>query len=112
MNESGGKSNKLPEWSIFERLDELETITLELMDKKDKTEPKVTRELTQSKDAFLLAQLAYVVTFTTFAQAADKNKLVGVKDSILKFATNVGMSEETRKWLDTTMLNTIECHKE
>ena len=52
-----------PEWSLFDRLDELESITLQLMEKADTAEPTLKGTSTIAKDARILAIFALSTAF-------------------------------------------------
>jgi hypothetical protein len=59
------KRRETPEWNIFDRLDELENITLDLMDKTVATEPTLRNTTNVATEALSLATVALVIAFTS-----------------------------------------------
>ncbi len=83
---------KIPEWSIFDRLDELEDITLKLMEKTDVTEPTLEETSVVARDAKILADYALTISFG-LAIAGHSNPREG-KDILLKLLKDAGLSKE------------------
>lgn len=87
MNTPEGEDKKIPEWSIFDRLDELEDITLKLMEKADTTDPTLKETSSIARDARLLAQFAFILGFAAYIGGSSdepielKDKLIGILKS-------------------------------
>ncbi|MBA7663972.1 hypothetical protein ES703_72021 [subsurface metagenome] len=80
---SEGKK-KVPEFFIFDRLDELENITLELMEKADLGEPSVEIATRLAKHATIIAEFGLVLTFLgRVREAKSKSEAIALKDSLL-----------------------------
>ena len=60
-------AEKKPEWDVFGRIEELEDITLEVMDKLKVAEPKVAGAAQTAYEGFTLALLALFLAFPIFA---------------------------------------------
>lgn len=102
MSKSEGEGKKLPEWSIFDRLDELENITLQLMDTTDKTMPTSSEIEVSSKDAILMAGYGIWSMFLVACKLGADSK-VG-KKLIIEQLVNWGVSEKPLQWMER-MLN-------
>ena len=96
------KGNKAPEWSIFNRIDELEKISLELMEKTETVEPALNDVAARAKDNLIVATYAYGFAFTSLAlqnpQQARKRK-----DDMVNRFKRLGLSAERLKTLSETM---------
>ena len=103
MSTSDGISKKIPEWSLFERLDELENITLELMDKPDDTEPTLSEIQTTLNDAHNLAQIAVLLALVNTMSLKGKKSINELKGVIFDGAKTLGLSEEGSEWINGTI---------
>jgi len=81
-----------PEWHIFDRLDELENITLELMEKADTTEPSLKNTSARAHDASILALFALVTAFG--AVASDVQNPRALKDGYIVNLKRAGLSQK------------------
>jgi len=90
-----------PEWSIFARLDELEDITLKLMEKADTTEPTLKDTSTVARDARILAELAFILGFGAYIHYASKP--IELKDKLLGAFKKQGLSGEILDSLEKFM---------
>jgi hypothetical protein len=104
MSEAEGKN--IPEWSIFDRLNELEDITLKLMEKDDTLEPTLKDTAVIAKDAFILATLNFVRSFIVDASTAVNRR--ALKDELIAYFKRRGMSEKTRNLMEETLVDTCE----
>jgi len=100
----GGK--KIPEWSIFDRLDEVEKITLELMEKAGITEPTLKETSTKARDAIILAEYAFVLG-AGFNIAHDPHPRVA-KDASISLLKKAGLSQEILDGLDAFLIALCE----
>lgn len=106
MSKAEGKDKKLPEWSIFDRLDEVEGIALELMDKTDKAEPVANRITLASKDATIMAKYGIWAMFiTACTQGADPQ---AGKKLIIKQLEEWGLSEQPLQWLQKALASIVD----
>ena len=100
-----------PEWSIFDRLEELEDITLKLMEKTETAEPTLKSVSTVAKDASILARYAILFAFTS--SVADKSDDPRrLKDTYIEFLKRAGLSEEQLKRLRDRLVTVCEIIKE
>ena len=77
MNASKQEDSKTPKFFIFDRIDELENITLELMDKTSSVEPTLKSTSESANDAVKLAQLTFILQFSLFIrQNPDRAKRI------------------------------------
>ena len=90
---------RIPEWGIFDRLDELEKITLELMEKTDTTEPTLKDTAVLAEVAFLLGVGFHIV------EARDSMLAKNVSMDILKAA---GLSEGKLDAMDKLLTATYQ----
>ena len=81
-----------PEWSIFDRLDELEDITLGLMEKTDTTEPTLKNTSTVARDAITIAKLGFMLAFRLQAIGASNPR--AEKNKCIDLMKRVGLSGE------------------
>jgi hypothetical protein len=92
----------IPEWSIFDRLDELEKITLEQMEKTDTIEPTLKNMAIVARDAIILARHALWFGFVhSVAFGRNPREL---KDSQLELLKKAGLSGEQLQWLEQAMI--------
>ena len=81
---SEGK-RKVPEFFIFDRLDELENITLELMEKADVEKPSVEGALRLAKHASTIAEYGFLLAFRGAVDKAGNKKVAkAMKDLLFK----------------------------
>ncbi len=81
-----------PEWSIFDRLDELEGITLELMEKAETAEPTLKETTVSARDARILAIFALGTAFAV--SAGDVQNPRALKDGYISNLKQVGLSQK------------------
>ena len=112
MSKSESKSKKMPEWNIFDRLDELDYITVQLMDKPKAGEPTLTEIQTMLKDASILARFGVLLAFSHHSTQANIRKARKLQVSILKHLGNQGLSQESLKWLRGTMGHAVRLREE
>ena len=92
------EENKPPEWHLFDRLDDLESITLELMDKVGTTEPTLENVRSIAVDAYLLAIICFNIAFQRIAEEA----MPTIRSTINEASSSMielGISESTVKRL-------------
>jgi hypothetical protein len=94
------------EWSIFDRLDEVEKITLEQMEKTDAIEPTLKNTATRAKDASLLAFFALGMGF--MASAIDYPNPRELKDRYIHALKRLGLSERALKITENVLIETCE----
>lgn len=104
MNTPEGEDKKIPEWSIFDRLDELEDITLKLMEKADTTEPTLRKTSSTTRDAHLLAELAFIIAFSAYLGDSSE-KPIELKDKVIGILESQGVNEELFKKMSKYMVN-------
>lgn len=102
MSEFEGK--KIPEWSIFDRVDEIEDITLKLMEKTDITEPTLSKASTMARDALILARNSFVLGF--FANFYNSDNPRKGRDNFIQILMEAGLSEEVLKWIEDSLTGT------
>jgi len=99
MGSAEGEDEKIPEFFIFDRIDELERISLELMEDTGLTKPTLKQTQLTAKDALILAEMAFILTFAPYYEKSKK--LWGAISAVLKTR---GMSEDRltsiKKYLD------------
>ena len=110
MSESEGEGKKLPEWSIFDRLDELEDITLDLMGKADRVEPSLETINDSVQDTVLMAK--YGIWLTFLLASKDNTKYVELKDAILKQLRDIGVGEQPLQSLSNSLNSACDAIKE
>ena len=92
MSKQEEEGKKIPEWNIFDRIDELENITLDLMEKTDTTKPELDIIAVRLKDAMILG------TCATYFCHAITSKVIGqprqVKDMMLNLLKEKELSED------------------
>jgi len=97
---------KIPEWSIFDRLDEVEKITLEQMEKTDTIEPTLKNTATRAKDASLLAFVALGMGF--MASAIDYPNPRELKDHYIHALNRLDLSERALKIVENVLIKLCE----
>ena len=80
-----------PEWSLFDRLDELEDITLKLMEKAETTEPTL-------KDTAILAETAFLLGVGL--EIVNAPNRIEAKDATIAFLKVSGLSKEKLDRMD------------
>jgi len=104
MNTPEREPDKLPEWSLFDRLDELENITLKLMEKADTTEPTLKEVTEIARDAHLLAELAFILGFSAYiGQSSDSP--IELKDKFTSVLKSQSLNEELFEAISNYMVN-------
>ena len=96
----------IPEWHLFDRLSELEDITLKLMEKADTTEPTLKETTALARDAFMLAILAFGSSFAADAIKAGNPR--ALKDRDIATFKKLGVSEETLKDVEEILVHICE----
>ncbi len=105
MNTPEGEE-KIPEWHIFDRIEELEDITLKLMEKADTTEPTLKGTSTMAGDARILALFAFATAF--MALAADAKNPRAIKDSYINNLRKVGLSRKLSELVGSLLIDLCE----
>ena len=82
---------KIPEWHFFDRLNELEKIALELMEKTDTTEPSLKNATIRATDASIVALFALGSTF--MVTASDVSNPRALKDRYINALEQSGLSQ-------------------
>ena len=100
---------KMPEWSIFDRLDEVEKITLELMEKADTTEPTLKEASILLKDAIILATYALYFHFVITSKGRDARKL---KDGYIGVLKSAGLSKSSLESIHESLIKLCEAIEE
>ena len=95
-----------PEWSIFDRLDELEDITLKLMEKADTTEPTLKEVSPIARDASILAKQGFIFSFINYAVKASNPR--ETKDMWIRILKTNGLSEKTLDSMEKLMFGVCE----
>ena len=96
---------RIPEWSVFDRLDELEKITLEQMEKTDTIEPTLKEVSRLLKDAIILATYALYFNFTITSKDRDARKL---KDGYISILKNTGLSKSSLESVHESLITLCE----
>jgi len=104
MTTPEGESKQIPEWSIFDRLDELEDITLNLMEKADTTEPTLKETSTIARDARLLAEFAFILGFSAYIGDSSDNP-IELKDKFTSVLKSQNLNEELFEAISSYMVN-------
>ncbi len=91
-----------PEWHIFDRLDDLEKITLELMDKADTTEPTLKSTFTIAKDSTVLTLFALATAFA--AVASDVRNPRALKDGYIASLKQAGLSPKMLELVEKLLI--------
>ena len=92
-----GNSKKIHEWSIFDRLDEVENITLDLMDKTDKVIPEMGNVALTSQDALIMARYGLWAFFNLMCMQG-RDPAAG-RDIFLRQLKDWGLSKKSLSWL-------------
>ena len=99
-----------PEWGIFDRLDELEKIILEQMEKTDTIEPTLKDTSTTARDARILALNAYAWAF--FASAIEALNPRALKDTAIDSLRPAELSPKTREAVEEVLIKICELIEE
>ena len=91
-----------PEWSIFDRLDELENITLKLMEQTDTAEPTLKKTSATARDARILALNAFAWAF--FASAIKSPNPTALKDAAIDSLKPAQLSPEILESLEEILI--------
>ena len=108
MNTPEQKGNEIPEWSIFDRIEGLEKVALELREKAEATEPTLKNIRTMVWDAHLLALFSFLDHFIN-AALVRPNHARKERDTWLEQFKKYGMDKGTIDSL--AILMTIICEK-
>jgi hypothetical protein len=92
---------KIPEWHLFDRIDELEKITLELMDKTDTTEPTLKETSAQVQDAIMLAEYGVFVGVGPLIVKDPNPRLA--KETFIGVLRKAGLSQKILGDLDASL---------
>lgn len=92
MNTSEREGKKIPELFIFDRIDELEKISLELMESTEDTKPTLKSIQILVNDTFILAELALIISFINYCAGTKKHR--EYKDDFIGMLKNRGLSSE------------------
>ena len=103
MSKPEGEGKKPPEWDIFDRLDELEDITLQLMEKTDKAEPALKDIASMLNDALIMGQAGVIFSFVVSARVAGHDYRKG-KDLFIETLRSQGLSKERVKDVEDTLV--------
>ncbi len=98
-----------PEWSIFDRLDELEDITLKLMEKADTAEPTLKGTSTVARDASILASYAFALGVGH--QILKVSNPRATKDKCIQLLKEAGLSEQIVNKLDGWLVKACEAQE-
>ncbi len=99
-----------PEWSIFDRLDELEDITLKLMEKTDVTEPSLKDTSTMATDAIILALFVLGTAFLESATNVQNPR--AQKDHYIDSFKQVGLSPKILEGAEKVLIQMCELIEE
>ena len=99
-----------PEWALFDRLDELEDITLKLMEKADITEPTLKNTSATARDARILALNALALAF--FASAKESPNPRVLKDAVIDSLKPAELSLEIREFLEEILIKICDILEE
>lgn len=100
--------NEIPEWSIFDRIEGLEAVALELREKTEATKPTLEYIRTIAWDAHLLALFNFMEHFMNSA-IARPHRARAVRDSWLEQFKKFHMNKSTLDILYHAM--TIICNE-
>lgn len=103
MSTPDEESKKIPEWNIFDRLDELEDITLQLMEKTDKAEPVLKDIASMLNDALIMGKAGVFFSFVVSARVAGHDYRKG-KDIFIETLRSQGLSKERVKDVEDTLV--------
>ena len=104
-----GNSKKIPEWSIFDRLDEVENITLELMDKTGKITPEMSDIALASQDAHIMARYGLWALFNIMCMEG-RDPVVG-RELFLQQLKDWGLSEKSLVWIKKALDDIVDYAK-
>ncbi len=94
------------EWSIFDRLDELEEITLNIMEKTDSAEPRLKDTLITTRGTWMLAFNAYALAF--LAGAVDAPNPRALKDAAIDSFQHPELSPKTQEVIEEVLIKACE----
>jgi len=92
MDTSEGEGKKTPEFLIFDRIDELENISLKLMEETEATKPTLENVQSLANDTLILAELALVLSFINYSKGSKKYRYY--KDDFIEHLRKRGLSTE------------------
>jgi hypothetical protein len=108
MSKSEEEKKNIPEWNVFDRLDELETITLKLMEKTDTAEPTVKEKQKILEDIGIMARMALVLAFVTGVRHLETKYIRKTRDEILQMLKEEGLSTTSLEWANEMMTEICE----
>ena len=97
-----------PEWDFFNRIEDLEQVTLELMEKADTSEPTLKKTSTRATDARVLAFFAFVTAFGALAIATDVENPRELKDNYIANLKQSGLSSKMLELVEKLLIETCE----
>lgn len=101
MSKSEGKGS-ISEWQLFNRIDELEKITLELMDKTESVEPTLKDTAALARAAFHTGLFGFILGFSAASQnIKDRRKF---KDEWVEYMKSQGVDKALVDHLHEWML--------
>ncbi len=101
-----------PEWNIFSRLEELEDITLKIMEKAETTAPTLNDIATTAKDARNLAIFGVAMSFVSFALSAHLENPRKLKDSYIKGLKHLRLNQKLLEVVDSSLIEICELLEE
>lgn len=104
MSKKEEEGKKIPEFFIFDRLDELEDITLKLMEKADTTTPTLKETSRIARDTRLLAEFAFILSFSAYI-GDSSDKPIELKDKLIGILKSQNVSEELFERISNYLVN-------
>jgi hypothetical protein len=92
MSASKRQNNKTPEWDFFKKVEDLEDITLEAMEKVDKTELEIQDTATLAKDSSILAKHLASLMFVVMYRMSSRTRVEETRDIWIKHLKKRGLS--------------------
>ena len=92
MSKSDDEEKKMPEWSIFDRIDELEDLTLKLMDKTEQAEPALKDIVSLLNDAIIMGKAGIIFSFIIASKVAGHEYRKG-RDIFIEELKRQGLSK-------------------
>ncbi|MFB0559179.1 MAG: hypothetical protein ACETVS_01410 [Dehalococcoidales bacterium] len=107
MSKPEREGKQTPEWNIFDRLDELEDITLKLMEKVDEAEPMLKNVASMLKDALIMGQVGIYFNFVSVARLVRRDYRKG-RDIFIRNLKSQGLSKERLEEVEHTLTQFCE----
>ena len=108
MSKSEKEMNDIPEWDVFKRIDELETVTLKIMDQTDKAEPTLKEMQSVLKDFGIISRTALMLSFMNWARVIKPQYVRKHRDMWLKYLKDQQLSETSIEWVNEMMTQICE----